>query len=107
MVVPKGKTAIFSLINQKKIPMSEDIKKVYTGNRIEALFIREMLEESGIDVIVKDRLASSVKAGWADGPLGDTVIIFVESKFKAKADELVSEYLSKVESGEIDFDDKD
>ena len=72
--------------------MSDDIKKVYTGVRVEALFLKEMLEESDIGVILKDRLASSAMAGWADGPVGDTVFLFVETFNKDKAKDLIETY---------------
>jgi hypothetical protein len=78
--------------------MSEDIKKVYSGVRVEAMFLKEMLEESGIGVIMKDRLASSAKAGWADGPAADTVILFVETFNEATAKELIETYFRERES---------
>jgi hypothetical protein len=88
--------------------MSDDIKKVYTGSRIEGMFIKEMLEESGFGVILKDRLASSAKAGWADGPAGDTVFIFVETQNETRAKELIQTYFSeRNEKGEYLTDEED
>ncbi len=75
--------------------MSDDIKKVYTGTRIEGMFLKEMLEESEIGVIMKDRLASSALAGWADGPVGDTVFLYVETYNEVKAKELIETYFSE------------
>jgi len=72
--------------------MAEDIKKVFTGTRIEAMFLKEMLEESDMGVFMKDVLASSIKSGWADGPLGDSVFLFVEASNEAKAKYLIEEY---------------
>ena len=73
--------------------MSEDIKKVYRGDRIEVMFLKEMLEESEIGVFMKDHLTSSVLAGWADGPV-DTVTLYVETFNEAKAKNLIAEYLN-------------
>jgi hypothetical protein len=88
--------------------MSDDIKKVYTGTRIEGMFIKEMLEESGFGVFLKDRLASSAKAGWADGPVGDTVFLFVEAHNETKAKELIESYFQeRNEQGEHMTDEED
>lgn len=79
--------------------MSEDVKKVFRGSRVEAMFIKEMLEESEIGVSLKDHLASSVQAGWADGTT-DSVTLYVESFNEEKAKELIAVYLSERESPE-------
>jgi len=79
--------------------MSDDIKKVYRGSRVEAMFIKEMLEEAEIGVSMKDHLASSVQAGWADGA-SDSVTLYVEVFNEEKAKELVAQYLSERESPE-------
>lgn len=78
--------------------MSDDIKKVYTGTRVEGMFIKEMLEESGFGVIMKDQLASSAKAGWADGPAGDTVFLFVETINESSAKDLIETYFRERDS---------
>lgn len=79
--------------------MSEDIKKVYRGPRLEVMFIKEMLEESDIGVSMKDHLASSVQAGWADGSV-DTITLYVEVFNEEKAKNLIKEYFSERESPE-------
>jgi hypothetical protein len=86
--------------------MSEDIKKVYLGSRVEAMFIKEMLEESEIGVSIKDHLASSVQAGWADGA-SDSVTLYVEAFNEEKAKNLIAEYIAERESPEgINYNDK-
>jgi hypothetical protein len=74
--------------------MSEDIKLVYTGSRVEGMFLRELLEENDIGVIYRDTLSSSVQAGWADGSPEDTVRIFVEPLNFEKAKGILEEYFS-------------
>ena len=87
--------------------MSDDIKKVYTGTRVEGMFLKEMLEESGMGVIMKDRLASSTKAGWADGPAGDTVFLFVDAHNEVGAKELIETYFRDRDGSEEYLDDED
>jgi len=72
--------------------MSDDIKLVYTGSRVEGMFLREMLEENKINVIYRDTLSSSVQAGWADGSPEDTVRLFVEPINFEKAKQILEEY---------------
>ena len=75
--------------------MSEDIKLVYTGSRVEGMFLKGLLEENEIGVIYRDTLSSSVQAGWADGSPEDTVRLFVEPFNFEKAKKLLEEYFSE------------
>ena len=75
--------------------MSEDIKLVYTGSRVEGMFLKGLLEENEIGVIYRDTLSSSVQAGWADGSPEDTVRLFVEPFNFEKAKKLLDEYFSE------------
>jgi hypothetical protein len=72
--------------------MSEDIKLVYTGSRAEGLFVVELLKENGIGAIYKDRLSSSMQAGWADGAPEDAVQVYVETENLEKAKQFLDEY---------------
>lgn len=72
--------------------MSEDLKLVYTGSRVEGMFLAELLEENEIGVIYRDTLSSSVQAGWADGSPEDTVRLFVEPSNFEKAKQTLEEY---------------
>lgn len=72
--------------------MAEEIKLVYHGSRAEGLWIKEILEEEGIGSVLRDTLASSMKAGWADGYPEDSVKIFVESYNYEQAKEILEEY---------------
>lgn len=74
--------------------MAEDIKLVYTGSTVEAMFIEELLKENGIGCIRRDNLQSSVDAGWANGWPETSVQIFVESGLYLKAKEFLEDYFS-------------
>ena len=72
--------------------MSEDLKLVYSGSRVEAMFLKEVLEENGIGCIFKDILAASIQAGWAEGTSTAGARLFVESFNEEKAKNLLEEY---------------
>ncbi|MCB2209170.1 MAG: DUF2007 domain-containing protein [Bacteroidetes bacterium] len=74
--------------------MSDDIKLVYTGSRVEGMFLRDLLEENEIGVIYRDTLSSSVQAGWADGAPEDAVRLFVEPFNFEKAKAVLDDYFS-------------
>ncbi len=74
--------------------MSDDIKLIYTGSRVESLFLEEMLEDNGIGVIRRDTLTSSVQAGWADGSPEDAVRMFVDPHNLEKARKVLDDYFA-------------
>lgn len=78
--------------------MSDDLKLVYTGSRVESLFLVEILEENGIEVMRKDTLSASVQAGWADGSPEDAVRIFVLTAEYEKAKKVLNEYFESRDS---------
>ena len=72
--------------------MPDDIGLVYTGSRVEGLYLEEILEENGIGVIRRDTLSESVHAGWADGAPEDTVRLFVATENLLEAKNILQEY---------------
>ncbi len=75
--------------------MSDELKRVYVGSRIEGLFLKEMLEEKGIGVMTKDAFQESISAGWADGLPGDRMRILVNADNYDAAKNLIDEYISE------------
>ncbi len=78
--------------------MADDIKLVYTGSRVESLYLEELLEENGIGVIRRDTLSSSVQAGWADGAPEDAVRMFVSPENEEKAKQILADYFKERDS---------
>jgi len=74
--------------------MSDDLKLIYTGSRVESMYLVEILEESGIGVMRRDTLSASVQAGWADGSPEDAVRLFVSADEFEKAKNLLEEYFA-------------
>ncbi len=77
--------------------MTDEIKLVYTGSRVEGMFLEEMLVENGIGVIKRDTLSASVQAGWADGAPEDTIRLFVEIFNFDKARKILDDYFASRE----------
>ncbi len=80
--------------------MSDDLKLVYTGSRVESLFLEEILEENGVGVIRRDTLSASVQAGWADGSPEDAVRMFVDPHNLEKAKKILSDYFASRDKDE-------
>lgn len=74
--------------------MFDNLKLVYTGSRVEGLFLKEMLEENKLKVMLKDTLSSSVQAGWADGSPEDTILIYVNEEGFEEAEKILNDYFT-------------
>ncbi len=72
--------------------MSDDIKRVYTGSDVEAMYLEDLLKKNGIGSIRRNRLQSSIDAGWANGSPEDSTQLYVESSNLERANELLEEY---------------
>jgi hypothetical protein len=74
--------------------MQDELSLVYTGSRVEGLFLEELLKDSGIGCMRKDVLEESVSAGWAQGSPEDAVRIFVETSNYEKAKKILDDYFA-------------
>ena len=72
--------------------ISSDLVRVYTGTKVEGLYIKAMLEENGIGVFDKDTLEESVIAGWVNGSTEDEMLLFVSPENADKAKALIEDY---------------
>jgi hypothetical protein len=72
---------------------NEDLKLVFTGSTVEAIFLKSLLEESGIGALVRDTLTESVVAGWASGSPADAGLLFVSEVNEAEASRIIQDYL--------------
>jgi hypothetical protein len=72
--------------------MSEHDKTVwvFTGSKIEANYIKGVLEEGGIGAMVRNTLEESTIAGWVSGAPEDSCRVFVTEHDKEKAEELIA-----------------
>ena len=74
--------------------MADDIKKVYTGPKTEALWVQEILKKNNIGSILKDPLQESLQAGWAYAG-GDSVFVFVEEPLLEESKAILKDYFEK------------
>ncbi len=74
--------------------MTDEISLVYTGSRVEGLFLEELLKENGIGCMRKDMLEESIGAGWAQGSPEDAVKIYVETFNYEKAKKVLDDYFA-------------
>jgi poly(3-hydroxybutyrate) depolymerase len=74
--------------------MADDIKLVYTGSEVEAMYVEELLKENGIGSTRRDNLRSSVIAGWGHGWPESSNQIFVETENYLRAKKILDDYFS-------------
>lgn len=74
--------------------MTGELSLVYTGSRVEGMYLEELLKENGIGCMRKDTLEESVSAGWAQGSPEDAVKIYVESFNSEKAKKVLDDYFA-------------
>lgn len=74
--------------------MMDELSLVYTGSRVEGMFLEDLLKENGIGCMRKDTLKESISAGWAQGSPEDAVKIFVETFNYEKAKKVLDDYFA-------------
>ncbi len=72
----------------------DELSLVYTGSRVEGMFLEDLLKENGIGCMRKDTLEESIGAGWAQGSPEDAVKIFVETFNYEKARKVLEDYFA-------------
>ncbi|MBP6977187.1 MAG: DUF2007 domain-containing protein [Bacteroidales bacterium] len=73
-----------------------EIKHVYTGSIVEATYLMELLQENGIEAMLRNTLEESVIAGWASGSPEDAALIFVTENHYDLALKIINEYLQQI-----------
>ncbi len=72
--------------------MSEDLKLIYTGSKVEALFLEEMLNENKIGCILKNALDVDLEGRFTDDELVDNTLLYVETFNEQKAAKILKDY---------------
>lgn len=60
--------------------MDNEIKKVYSGSLVEADFVSSVLEENGIQYLIRNFQEESLVAGWAAGTIEGDATVYVFTK---------------------------
>ena len=60
--------------------MENEIKKIYTGSVVNAEYIGSVLEQNGIQFLIRNFKEESLVAGWAAGAIKGDASVFVFEK---------------------------
>lgn len=71
--------------------MENEIKRIYSGSVINAEFIGSVLEENGIQFLIRNFQEESLVAGWAAGTIQGDASVYVFDKDYDKAMLLLDE----------------
>ena len=77
--------------HQKSNAMDNEIKRVYSGSLINAEFISSMLEQNGIQFLIRNFQEESLCAGWAANTIKGDASVYVFEKDYDKAMLLLDE----------------
>ena len=80
--------------------MENEIKRIYSGSVINAAFIGSVLEENGIQFLIRNFQEESLVAGWAAGTIKGDASVFVFGKDYDKAMLLLDEINAAEMEGE-------
>jgi hypothetical protein len=72
--------------------MSEDLKLIYTGSKVEALFLEELLEENKIGCFLKNALDVNLEGRFTDEDPVDNTLLYVETFNEEKAESILKAY---------------
>ena len=78
----------------------DELKRVFTGSNLDANFLKSILEENGIGVMLRNTLRESLAGGYVSGAPEDSTRVFVEEKNYEEAMKLVNAYLDSLENKE-------
>lgn len=85
-----------------------DLTEIFIGSIIEANFIKELLEDNGIGVLMKNTLKEGHLKKWASHLPQNSYMVLVAEEDELRANNIISEYRRSVENNtESDENDKD
>lgn len=70
---------------------SDKTVRVFTGSKVEANFIKSVLEGNGIGAMIRNTYEESTIAGWVSGAQGDACRVFVAEHDKQEAEKLIEQ----------------
>lgn len=78
-------------LKHKAMKDSKNLISVFTGYRLKANVIMEILKDNNIPVVSHDRFNAGLQAGYVDGVAGD-IELLIEKEDEEKALALIKEY---------------
>ena len=79
--------------NQKIKIMDNEIKRVYSGSLVNAEFISSVLEQNGIQFLIRNFQEESLCAGWAASTIKGEASVFVFEEDYDKAKQLLDKLM--------------
>ena len=80
--------------------MDSEIKRIYSGSVVNAEFVGSVLEQNGIQFLIRNFQEESLVAGWAAGTIQGDASVFVFEKDYDKAMLLLDEINAAEMEGE-------
>ena len=71
--------------------MENELKKIYAGSLVEAEFISSVMEENGIQFLIRNFQEESLVAGWAAGTIEGDATVYVFDKDYDRAMQILDE----------------
>ena len=71
--------------------MENELKKIYAGSVVEAEFISSVLEENGIQYLIRNFQEESLVAGWAASTIEGDATVYVFAKDYDRAMRILDE----------------
>ena len=72
----------------------KDLYLVFTGSQIDGSFIKEMLEDNDIGVLIKNSYSQSIMAGWIESSPNNDIQVFVTGENFMKAGNLIEVFMN-------------
>jgi len=82
-----------------------DLREIFTGSIVEANFIKELLEDNGIGVLMKNTLKEGHLKKWASHLPQNSYMVLITEEDEHEARRIIDEYRSSVSENE-ESDDK-
>lgn len=71
--------------------MENELKKIYSGSLVDAEFISSVMEENGIEFLIRNFQEESLVAGWAACTIEGEAIVYVFAKDYDRAMRILDE----------------
>jgi hypothetical protein len=82
----------------------DDLTLVFTGSQIQAEFIKIMLEDNKIGVLLRNTMSESLSAGWISGSQEDACRIYVIEEHKAQSEVFIKQYIESENNNEFNIE---
>lgn len=72
--------------------MKNNIIKIFTGTEVSVIYLKGILEETGIIAMIKDDFQSSISAGFVEGT-PSAIDLFIQKSDLKKAEPIINDFI--------------